>query len=67
MTEVLTGDYFSAFLTVPKVELSFVPSPWTTLMMATDMPAAMSPYSIAVAPDSSAAKRLKRFVIQSPD
>ena len=43
--------YFSAFFTVPKVELSSVPSPCTTVMIATEMPAAMRPYSIAVAPN----------------
>ena len=50
-------NYFSAFFTVPNVELSFVPRPCTTLMMATEIPAAISPYSIAVAPVSSFAKR----------
>ena len=34
--------------------LSFVPSPFTTAMMASEMPAAIRPYSMAVAPDSSA-------------
>jgi hypothetical protein len=32
---------------------SFVPMPFTTAMMATEMPAAIKPYSMAVAPDSS--------------
>jgi hypothetical protein len=32
---------------------SFVPNPFTTAMMASAMPAAIRPYSIAVAPDSS--------------
>jgi hypothetical protein len=31
-----------------------VPSPFTTEMIASKMPAAIRPYSIAVAPDSSA-------------
>jgi hypothetical protein len=30
------------------------PNPFTTAMMASEMPAAINPYSIAVAPDSSA-------------
>jgi hypothetical protein len=34
--------------------LSVVPRPFTTLMIATEMPAAIRPYSMAVAPDSSA-------------
>ena len=33
------------------VDLSCEPSVFTTVMMATEMPAAISPYSIAVAPD----------------
>jgi hypothetical protein len=32
-------------------------------MIATEIPAAMRPYSMAVAPDSSVAKRFKRFDI----
>jgi hypothetical protein len=34
--------------------LSLVPSPFTTAMIASAMPAAISPYSMAVAPVSSA-------------
>jgi hypothetical protein len=37
---------------------SFVPMPFTTAMMATEMPAAIKPYSMAVAPDSSFRKAL---------
>jgi len=47
--------YFPAearsLLTVLNVELSCDPSVLTTAMMATEMPAAIKPYSIAVAPD----------------
>src|SRR5271167_4774253 len=46
-----------------KVALSCVPSVLTTVMMATEMPAAIRPYSIAVAPDSSFAKRFKILVM----
>src|SRR5262245_50712864 len=55
----------SAYLNAPwtKVELSFEPSPCTTAMMATEMPAATRPYSTAVAPDSSFAKRFTRLII----
>ena len=35
------------------VVLSLVPRPLTTLIMAMEMPAAIRPYSMAVAPDSS--------------
>jgi hypothetical protein len=45
------------------VALSCEPSVLTTVMMATEMPAAIRPYSIAVAPDSSLAKRLTRSVM----
>jgi len=39
------------------VVLSFVPKPFTVAMIATDIPAAMRPYSIAVAPDVFRRKR----------
>src|SRR5262245_3810563 len=45
--------YLSAVATEVNVVFSFEPSVPTTVMMATEMPAAMRPYSIAVAPDSS--------------
>jgi hypothetical protein len=41
-----------------KVVLSCEPSVLTTVMMTTEMPAAIRPYSMAVAPDSSLAKIL---------
>jgi hypothetical protein len=46
-------DYFSEVLIVVKFELSWVPTPCTAVMIAIAIPAAISPYSIAVAPDSS--------------
>jgi hypothetical protein len=46
--------YFSEVLIVEKVVLRVEPSLLTVAMMARLMPAAISPYSIAVAPDSSA-------------
>jgi hypothetical protein len=46
--------YFNELLIDVNLELSFVPSPFTAAMMASEMPAAINPYSIAVAPDSSA-------------
>src|SRR5262249_37591586 len=46
-----------------KVARSFEPSPCTTAMIATEMPAATRPYSTAVAPDSSFTKRFTRLII----
>ena len=43
--------YFKALETVPNVFFRFVPAPCTTAMIAMEMPAAMRPYSMAVAPD----------------
>jgi hypothetical protein len=37
---------------LPKLVFSLVPIVLTAAMMATEMPAAIRPYSIAVAPDS---------------
>src|SRR5215210_3230505 len=47
------------------VVLSLVPRPCTTVMIATEMPAAIRPYSMAVAPDSSLAKRVTRVFMGS--
>jgi hypothetical protein len=46
-------DYFSELLIAVYFVLRFVPRPLTTAMMASAIPAAIKPYSIAVAPDSS--------------
>jgi len=46
-------NYFNCVEIEENVELSFVPRPFTTVMMAMEIPAAISPYSMAVAPDSS--------------
>jgi hypothetical protein len=43
--------YFIAVETLLNVVLSCVPKAWTVAMMATAIPAAINPYSIAVAPD----------------
>src|SRR4026208_1717720 len=60
-------DQFSASFTLVKVEVSLVPRPCTTAMMATEMPAAIRPYSIAVAPDSSATKLANHlFILSAP-
>ena len=47
------GDYFSELLMVSKFELSLLPRPLTAVMIAIEIPAAIRPYSMAVAPDSS--------------
>src|SRR5271165_6853387 len=54
--------YLSAVETLVKVVFSFEPRPCTTAMIATEMPAALRPYSMAVAPDSSFTN-FKRFFI----
>jgi hypothetical protein len=46
-------SYLSEVLIVPKLVLSLPPTPWTAAIIARAMPAAMRPYSMAVAPDSS--------------
>jgi hypothetical protein len=47
------GDYFSELLMVLKFVDSWVPTPFTAVMIAIAIPAAIRPYSMAVAPDSS--------------
>lgn len=49
---------YSAFVTEVKVVVSLVPVVLTAAMIATEIPAAMRPYSMAVAPDSSRRKRM---------
>ena len=43
--------YLSCVEILPKLVFSLVPMPFTAAMIATEMPAAIRPYSIAVAPD----------------
>src|SRR5262245_54149441 len=56
-----------AYLSEPLIKVNLacrlVPSPLTIAMIASAMPAAIRPYSIAVAPDSSFTKRASRFFI----
>ena len=49
--------YFTAVDTDVKVVFKPEPRVDTAVMIATEMPAAMRPYSMAVAPDSSRRKR----------
>jgi hypothetical protein len=55
--------YFNDVETVEKVVFKLVPRAWTVAMIATAMPAAMRPYSMAVAPVSSARKRITSVVM----
>jgi hypothetical protein len=59
---VLRNDYRPAVAscedTLLNVVLSCEPSELTTAIIATEIPAAIKPYSMAVAPDSSLTKRL---------
>lgn len=46
-------NYFKEVLIEPNFSFMVVPRLFTTVMIASAMPAAIRPYSIAVAPDSS--------------
>jgi hypothetical protein len=54
----LRAAYFNCVEIDEKVVLSFVPRPFTPEMMAMEIPAAIKPYSMAVAPDSLRKKAL---------
>lgn len=47
------GNYFKEVLIEPNFSFIVVPRLFTTVMIASAIPAAIRPYSIAVAPDSS--------------
>src|SRR5580693_2471332 len=55
--------YFSEELIEVNLVFRLEPRPLTTAMIASEMPAAISPYSMAVAPDSFFTKRAIRFFI----
>ena len=55
--------YFNCVEMDEKVVLSFVPTPLTAVIMATAMPAAIRPYSMAVAPESSARNCIRAAII----
>src|SRR5262249_42540435 len=59
------SDYFKAVETDVNVVLRDVPRLCTTAMIVTDIPAAMSPYSMAVAPELSVKKLLMNVLILS--
>ena len=52
----LTETYFSELLIEVNFSFRVVPRPLTAAMMASEIPAAIRPYSMAVAPDSSEKK-----------
>jgi hypothetical protein len=56
--------YFNDVLIEVNLVLSLVPSPFTTAMIARAMPAAISPYSMAVAQFSSA-RNLRMVLIRA--
>jgi hypothetical protein len=56
----MNRSYLSWFETAVNVLVSLVPRVVIAAIAATAIRAAMRPYSMAVAPDSSRAKRLKR-------
>ena len=58
--------YFSELLTEANFALRFVPRPLTTATIAIEIPAAIRPYSMAVAPDSSFRKRKKAWSLLTP-
>src|SRR5262249_15725607 len=66
--------YFNELLMEVNFSFRFVPRPFTAAMIASEIPAAISPYSIAVAPDSSLQKPrnnafisfLPRFPLSEP-
>src|SRR6202022_4470432 len=55
--------YFSELFMSVNLVLRLEPKPLTTAMIASEMPAAIRPYSMAVAPDSSCMKRAKSLVL----
>src|SRR3954453_15324141 len=61
------GRYFSELLMVSKFVLSLLPRPFTAVMIAIAIPAAIQPYSMAVAPDSSLKNDLMTDFIAGSD
>jgi hypothetical protein len=57
--------YFSDEFTELKTPFSVVPRPFTAAMIANEMPAAIKPYSIAVAADSSFQKQTNKRLIST--
>ena len=66
VSETKDRPNYNALETDEKVVFSLLPRPCTTAMIATEMPEAMRPYSMAVAPDSSRIKRRTSLLIELP-
>jgi hypothetical protein len=62
-SESEVAQNYRALDTLVNVLVSLTPRPFTTAMIATEMPAAIRPYSIAVAPELSFKKLLTSFFI----
>src|SRR5579859_5785164 len=60
-----TSAYLSELLIEVNLPCKLLPRPLTTAIIASAMPAAIRPYSMAVAPDSSFTKRAIRFFIDN--
>ncbi len=58
MKAPVAAAYFNCVEIEENVVLSFVPMPFTAVMIAIEIPAATSPYSMAVAPELSFRKAL---------
>jgi hypothetical protein len=58
--------YFSEVLIEVNFALRLVPRPLTAAIIAIEMPAAIRPYSMAVAADSSFRKRVKSLDMSNP-
>ena len=58
-------DYFSELLIEVNFSFSVVPRPFTAAIIASEIPAAINPYSIAVAPHSSCQKLPSKAFIAS--
>jgi hypothetical protein len=64
--ELQRSAYFNELLIDVNLVFRFVPSPFTIAMIASEMPAAIKPYSIAVAAVSSARNAGIVFVAWTP-
>jgi len=63
---IYNACYFSEELMLVNIPFRLVPRPLTAAMIAIEMPAAIRPYSMAVAPPSSARNFAKiRFMVSS--
>jgi hypothetical protein len=64
--QLLAQNDFSEVLMPTKLVLSWLPTPFTAVMIAIAIPAAIRPYSMAVAPDSFLKKALMSDFMADP-